>query len=79
MLDAMSARARPRRRHGARMRMCSTQPRFSPKRSLSSWLMNARTWPAIWSPSQAIRQRDRSDDSIGSVTNQSKSASVGSV
>ena len=59
MLDAMSARARPRRRHGARMRMCSTQPRFSPKRSLSSWLMNARTWPAIWSPSQAIRQSDR--------------------
>ena len=28
MLDAMSARARAaRRRHGARMRMCSTQPR----------------------------------------------------
>ena len=51
------ARASPRRRHGRRTLMCSSQPRWTPSRSFSSGQIQFWTTPAIWSPSQATTHR----------------------
>ena len=53
----MIARASPRRRHGRRTLMCSSQPRLTPSRSFSSGQIQFWTTPAISSPSQATTHR----------------------
>ena len=56
---AVSARARPRRRHGRRTLMCSSQPRSTPSRSFSSGQIQFWTTPATSSPSQATDPQAR--------------------
>ncbi len=57
MEAAVIARARPRRRHGRRTLMCSSQTRLTPSRSFSSGQIQFWTTPATWSPSQATTHR----------------------
>ena len=58
------ARATPRRRHGRRTLICSSQPRRTPSRSFSSAQIQVWTTPAISSPSQATTQRSVSSSAL---------------
>ncbi len=64
---AVIARARPRRRHGRRTLMCSSQPRLTPSFSFSSGQIQFWTTPAIWSPSQATTHRSVSSSGRAKV------------
>ena len=73
MAIAEIARASPRRRHGRRTLMCSSQPRFTPSRSFSSGQIHVWTTPATWSPSQATTHRLVSSSSRAWVVRKSSS------
>jgi hypothetical protein len=64
-VDAMSAEATPRFRHGRRTEMCSSHAILRPSFSFSSALIDVMTEPATSSPSQATCHSDVS--SVGEV------------